>query len=302
MCEPTGLGPFANRFPDRFYDVGIAEQHAVTSAAGMATGGLHPVVAIYATFLNRAFDQVLLDVALHRLPVTFVLDRAGLTGDDGPSHNGMWDLAILGVVPGLRIAAPRDETTLRMALDEAIEHDVGPTVVRFPKTPLGHDLPPVRQVGGVDVLAEPDVGASVDVLVVSIGSLAYEVLGAAARVREAGFTIRVVDPRWVNPIPRELVDLARAARLIVSVEDGVVASGVGARVAQALRASGVDTPSREVGIPVAFLDHGKVAEVRIEVGFTAQDIGRRIVEWTAQVERADADRLDSEAVDPMTTD
>jgi 1-deoxy-D-xylulose-5-phosphate synthase len=302
MCEPTGLGPFANRFPDRFYDVGIAEQHAVTSAAGMATGGLHPVVAIYATFLNRAFDQVLLDVALHRLPVTFVLDRAGLTGDDGPSHNGMWDLAILGVVPGLRIAAPRDETTLRMALDEAIEHDAGPTVVRFPKTPLGHDLPPVRQVGGVDVLAEPDVGASVDVLVVSIGSLAYEVLGAAARVREAGFTIRVVDPRWVNPIPRELVDLARAARLIVSVEDGVVASGVGARVAQALRASGVDTPSREVGIPVAFLDHGKVAEVRIEVGFTAQDIGRRIVEWTAQVERADADRLDSEAVDPMTTD
>jgi len=189
-----------------------------------------------------------------------------------------------------------------MALDEAIEHDAGPTVVRFPKTPLGHDLPPVRQVGGVDVLAEPDVGASVDVLVVSIGSLAYEVLGAAARVREAGFTIRVVDPRWVNPIPRELVDLARAARLIVSVEDGVVASGVGARVAQALRASGVDTPSREVGIPVAFLDHGKVAEVRIEVGFTAQDIGRRIVEWTAQVERADADRLDSEAVDPMTTD
>ena len=149
----------------------------MTSAAGMATGGLHPVVAIYATFLNRAFDQVLLDVALHRLPVTFVLDRAGLTGDDGPSHNGMWDLAILGVVPGLRIAAPRDETTLRMALDEAIEHDDGPTVVRFPKTPLGHDLPPVRQVGGVDVLAEPDVGASVDVLVV---------VDRIARMRGAG--------------------------------------------------------------------------------------------------------------------
>ena len=302
MCEPTGLGPFARRYPDRFYDVGIAEQHAVTSAAGMATGGLHPVVAIYATFLNRAFDQVLLDVALHRLPVTFVLDRAGLTGDDGPSHNGMWDLAILGVVPGLRIAAPRDETTLRMALDEAIEDDAGPTVVRFPKTPLGHDLPPIRQVGGVDVLAEPYVDASVDVLVVSIGPLAYEVLDAAARIREAGFTVRVVDPRWVNPIPRELAYLARAARLVVTVEDGVVASGVGARVAQALRVSGIDVPTREIGIPVAFLDHGKVAEVRTDVGFTAQDIGRRIVEWTAQVERADADRLDSEAVDRMTTD
>ena len=302
MCEPTGLGPFARRYPDRFYDVGIAEQHAVTSAAGMATGGLHPVVAIYATFLNRAFDQVLLDVALHRLPVTFVLDRAGLTGDDGPSHNGMWDLAILGVVPGLRIAAPRDEATLRMALDEAIEDDAGPTVVRFPKTPLGHDLPPIRQVGGVDVLADPDVDASVDVLVVSIGPLAYEVLDAAARIREAGFTVRVVDPRWVNPIPRELAYLARAARLVVTVEDGVVASGVGARVAQALRVSGIDIPTREIGIPVAFLDHGKVAEVRTEVGFTAQDIGRRIVEWTAQVERADADRLDSEAVDRMTTD
>ena len=243
MCEPTGLGPFARRYPDRFYDVGIAEQHAVTSAAGMATGGLHPVVAIYATFLNRAFDQVLLDVALHRLPVTFVLDRAGLTGDDGPSHNGMWDLAILGVVPGLRIAAPRDETTLRMALDEAIEDDAGPTVVRFPKTPLGHDLPPIRQIGGVDVLAEPDVDASVDVLVVSIGPLAYEVLDAAARVREAGFTVRVVDPRWVKPIPVSWRIWRGPPVWSCTVEDGVVASGVGARVAQALRVSGIDIPN-----------------------------------------------------------
>ncbi len=302
MCDPTGLGPFARRFPDRFYDVGIAEQHAVTSAAGMATGGLHPVVAIYATFLNRAFDQVLLDVALHRLPVTFVLDRAGLTGDDGPSHNGMWDLAVLGVVPGLRIAAPRDETTLRTALDEAIEHDAGPTVVRFPKTPLGRELPAVRRFGRVDVLADPDVDGSVDVLVVSIGSLASDVLDAAERIRGAGFTIRVVDPRWVNPVAGELVELARTARLVVTVEDGVVAGGVGARVAQALRAAGVDTPTREIGIPVAFLDHGKVAEVRAEVGLTAQDVGRRIVEWSAQLQRVDADRLVSEAADPMSTE
>ena len=302
MCDPTGLGPFARRFPDRFYDVGIAEQHAVTSAAGMATGGLHPVVAIYATFLNRAFDQVLLDVALHRLPVTFVLDRAGLTGDDGPSHNGMWDLAVLGVVPGLRIAAPRDETTLRTALDEAIEHDAGPTVVRFPKTPLGRELPAVRRFGRVDVLADPDVDGSVDVLVVSIGSLASDVLDAAEQIRGAGFTIRVVDPRWVNPVAGELVELARTARLVVTVEDGVVAGGVGARVAQALRAAGVDTPTREIGIPVVFLDHGKVAEIRAEVGLTAQDIGRRIVEWSAELQRVDADRLVSEAADPMSTE
>ena len=182
MCEPTGLGPFARRFPDRFYDVGIAEQHAVTSAAGMATGGLHPVVAIYATFLNRAFDQVLLDVALHRLPVTFVLDRAGLTGDDGPSHNGMWDLAVLGVVPGLRIAAPRDETTLRTALDEAIEHDAGPTVVRFPKTPLAMICRPSGRSAG-STSCRAGRRASVDVLVVSIGSSHTTCWDAAARVR-----------------------------------------------------------------------------------------------------------------------
>jgi 1-deoxy-D-xylulose-5-phosphate synthase len=302
MCEPTGLGTFARRYPDRFYDVGIAEQHAVTSAAGLASGGLHPVVAIYATFLNRAFDQVLLDVALHRLPVTFVLDRAGLTGDDGPSHNGVWDLAVLGVVPGLRIAAPRDEATLRTALDEAVDHDSGPTVVRFPKTPLERDLPAVRRVGDVDVLADPDPDRDPDVLIVSIGPLAAEVLDAAVSIRGAGFTVRVVDPRWVSPVPDAVVDLARTARLVVTVEDGVVAGGIGSRVAQALRAAGIDTPTREVAVPVAFLDHGKVTDVRAEVGLTAQGIGRRIVEWSAEVHRADADRLDSEVVDPMSTE
>jgi 1-deoxy-D-xylulose-5-phosphate synthase len=285
MCEPTGLGAFSREFPDRFYDVGIAEQHAVTSAAGLATGGLHPVVAIYATFLNRAFDQVLLDVALHRLPVTFVLDRAGLTGDDGPSHNGMWDLAILGVVPGLRIAAPRDEPTLRAELSEAVDWAEGPTALRFPKTPLGDDLPALRHVDGVDVLAEPDDGA-VDVLVVAIGAVAGEALEAADAVRQAGYTVRVVDPRWVQPVPPALADLARSAGLVVSVEDGVVAGGVGARVSQAIRAAGVDTPTREIGIPVVFPAHGKVPEVKVAVGLTVQDIGRRIVEWSALVQRS----------------
>ncbi len=179
----------------------------MTSAAGLASGGLHPVVAIYATFLNRAFDQVLLDVALHRLPVTFVLDRAGITGEDGPSHNGMWDLAILGVVPGLRIAAPRDEATLRAQLREAAAWHDGPTVLRFPKTPLGRDLPALRGIGGVDVLAEPDAGA-VDVLVVAVGATGAEVVDAAEAVRQAGYTVRVVDPRWVPPVDPALVELA----------------------------------------------------------------------------------------------
>jgi len=285
MCEPTGLGAFSRKFPDRFYDVGIAEQHAVTSAAGLATGGLHPVVAIYATFLNRAFDQVLLDVALHRLPVTFVLDRAGLTGDDGPSHNGMWDLAILGVVPGLRIAAPRDEPTLRAELSEAVDWAEGPTALRFPKTPLGDDVPASRHVDGVDVLAEPDDGA-VDVLVVAIGAVAGDALEASEAVRQAGYTVRVVDPRWVQPVPPALAELARSAALVVCVEDGVVACGVGARVSQAIRAAGVDTPTREIGVPVAFPAHGKVPEVKAAVGLTVQDIGRRMVEWSALVQRS----------------
>jgi 1-deoxy-D-xylulose-5-phosphate synthase len=285
MCEPTGLGPFSRTYPDRFYDVGIAEQHAVTSAAGLASGGLHPVVAIYATFLNRAFDQVVMDVALHRLPVTFVLDRAGITGDDGPSHNGMWDLAILGVVPGLRIAAPRDEPTLQAELSEAVEWAEGPTVLRFPKTPLVDDVPAVRHVDGVDVLAEPHDGP-VDVLVVAVGATATDVLDAADAVRQAGYTVRVIDPRWVKPVSPEIIELARSAGLVVTVEDGVVAGGVGSRVAQSLRDAGVDTPTREIGVPVIFPDHGKVADVRVAVGLSVQDVGRRIVEWSALVQRS----------------
>jgi 1-deoxy-D-xylulose-5-phosphate synthase len=287
MCEPTGLGAFGRRFPDRFYDVGIAEQHAVTSAAGLAFGGLHPVVAIYATFLNRAFDQLLMDVALHRAPVTFVLDRAGVTGNDGPSHNGMWDLALLGMVPGLRIAAPRDEATLRELLREAVAVNDGPTVVRYPKTPLGVELPALRRVGDVDVLAEPDPDAAVDVLVVAVGSLAGDVVEAAAAVRGAGYSVRVVAPRWVTPVDQSILGLADRARLVVTVEDGVVTGGVGSRIAQTLRESGRGSPTREIGIPVRFLEHGNVAGVRASVGLTVQDIGRRIVEWSATVSPGD---------------
>ena len=282
MVDPTGLTEFGRRYPDRLYDVGIAEQHALTSAAGLASAGMHPVVAIYATFLNRAFDQLLLDVALHRLPVTVVLDRAGLTGDDGPSHNGMWDLALLGMVPGLRQAAPRDEPTLRAALREAVGWEGGPTVVRFPKTPLLGDIPAVGRIGDVDVLFESAPG-DVDVLVVAVGAMAADGVTAGHRLGGAGFTARVVDPRWVTPVPDELVGLARRSRLVVTIEDGVVVGGVGARVSQALRSADVDVPTRDIGVPAAFLDHGKVADVRARVGMTAQDISRRVVEWAANL-------------------
>jgi 1-deoxy-D-xylulose-5-phosphate synthase len=281
MCEPTGLGEFSRRFPKRCYDVGIAEQHALTSAAGLAMGGLHPVVAVYATFLNRAFDQLLMDVALHRLPVTLVLDRAGITGDDGPSHNGMWDMSILGVVPGLRIAAPRDEQTLRELLREAVAWRDGPTVLRFPKTPLGEPVPAVRTAGGVDVLAEPAADADVDVLVVAVGAIAADVLEACGAVRGAGFTVRVVAPRWVSPVDDALITLADSARLVVSVEDGVLNGGIGSRISQALRHAGARSTTREIAIPVRFLEHGSVAQVRAAAGLSVPDIGRRIVEWCA---------------------
>jgi 1-deoxy-D-xylulose-5-phosphate synthase len=283
MCNPTGLAAFGRRFPERCYDVGIAEQHAVTSAAGLAFGGLHPVVAIYATFLNRAFDQLLMDVALHRLPVTFVLDRAGITGNDGPSHNGMWDLALLGMVPGLRIAAPRDEETLRALLREAVAIADGPTVVRYPKTPIGADLPAVRRVGDVDVLHEPTPTSAVDVLVVAVGSIAVDVLDAATAIESAGYTVRVVAPRWVTPVDPSITAFAAQAALVVTVEDGIATGGVGSRISQTLRDGGRDVPTREIGIPVRFLEHGNVAGVRASVGLTGQDIGRRIVEWAATV-------------------
>jgi 1-deoxy-D-xylulose-5-phosphate synthase len=283
MREGSGMVEFEQRFPGRYYDVGIAEQHALTSAAGLAFGGLHPVVPIYATFLNRAFDQLLMDVALHRLPVTVVLDRAGITGQDGPSHNGMWDLALLGMVPGVSVATPRDETTLRELLHEAVDISDGPTVLRYPKTPLGAELPALRRVGDVDVLLEPDVDASVDVLVVAIGSMAADAMDAVGSVGRAGYSVRVIAPRWVTPVDPAINAFAAEADLVVTVEDGIATGGVGSRIAQVLREAGLDVPTREIGIPVRFLEHGTVANVRASVGLTVQDIGRRIVEWAAKV-------------------
>ena len=282
MLDPVGLGPFEKRFPNRTFDVGIAEQHALTAAAGMAAAGLHPVIALYATFLNRAFDQLLMDVALHKAGVTVVLDRAGVTGEDGASHNGMWDMAMLGIVPGIHIAAPRDEPTLRAELAEAVAISDAPSVIRYPKTPLSDDLPAVRTHAGVDILAETGSGR-VNVLLVSVGAMAGDVLAAAKRITEAGYTLRIVDPRWVTPLPAGVLELAANADLVVTVEDGVVVNGVGSRISQAVRDAGIHTATREIGIPPIFLDHGKVAHVRARIGLTPQGISRRIIEFAAAI-------------------
>jgi len=279
MLQPVGLQGFAQRFPDRTFDVGIAEQHAVTSAAGLAIGGLHPVVCLYATFLNRAFDQALMDVALHRLPVTFVLDRAGVTGEDGPSHNGMWDLSILQVVPGIRIAAPRDGATLREELREAVAVGDGPTVVRFPKAAVGEDVPAIERRGTVDVLRRVPGDA---VLLVAVGTTARLGLEVADRCSAQGIGVTVVDPRWVSPVPAELVALAASYDLVVTVEDNGRVGGVGARVSQALRDAGIDVPTRDVGIPPRFLQQGSIAEVMSEIGLTAQDVARTLVETVSR--------------------
>ncbi|GAA2812882.1 1-deoxy-D-xylulose-5-phosphate synthase [Kitasatospora paracochleata] len=270
MLQPVGLAEFAAAHPDRTYDVGIAEQHAVASAAGLATGGLHPVVAVYATFLNRAFDQVLMDVALHRLGVTFVLDRAGVTGNDGASHNGMWDLSILQVVPGLRLAAPRDADQLREQLREAVAVDDAPTVLRFPKGSLGPAVPAIERIGGVDVLQR--TGPAPDVLLVAVGAMAPACLDAAALLAADGFTATVVDPRWVKPVDPALVRLAADHRLVVTVEDNGRAGGVGAALAQAMRDAGVDVPLRDLGVPQEFLAHASRGEILEEIGLTGTGV------------------------------
>jgi 1-deoxy-D-xylulose-5-phosphate synthase len=280
MAEPTGIAKLMRKYPERAYDVGIAEQHAATSAAGLALGGLHPVVAVYATFLNRAFDQVLLDVAMHKLPVTFVLDRAGITGPDGPSHYGIWDMSVFGVVPGLRIAAPRDSATLRAELREAVAVEDGPTIVRFPTGSVPADLPAIDTVGGVDVLAR-DAGDSRDVLIVAVGAMAHLAVDAAARLREQGYGATVVDPRWVRPVPVELVGLAAAHRLVITIEDGVRAGGVGDAVAKTLRDAGVDVPVRDLGVEVGWHPHGSRPEILADLGLTAQDVARTVTGWLA---------------------
>jgi 1-deoxy-D-xylulose-5-phosphate synthase len=297
MPGPTGLSAFRQRFPDRFFDVGIAEQHAMTSAAGLAMGGLHPVVAIYSTFLNRAFDQVIMDVALHKLPVTMVLDRSGITGPDGASHNGMWDLSMLGIVPGMRVAAPRDGIRLGEELGEALDVDDGPTALRFPKGDVGEDIPALERRDGVDVLAVPADGLSDDVLLVAIGPFAAMALAVAELLRNQGIGVTVIDPRWVLPVPEAIGELAQAHKLVVTVEDNGVAGGVGSAVSASLRRAEIDVPCRDVGLPQEFFAQASRGEVLADVGLTDRNIARQITGWVAALGTTVAEPAVSERFD-----
>ncbi len=279
MLIPVGLHRFAARHPDRVFDVGIAEQHAVASAAGMAYGGLHPVIALYATFLNRAFDQLLMDVALHRAGVTVVLDRSGVTGPDGPSHHGMWDLAMLQAIPGLHLAAPRDASRLREELREAVAISDAPTVVRYSKGSVGAEVEAIERLDdGVDVLSRRPFGSRHnDVLIVSVGAMSELALDVSNRLGAQGISSTVIDPRWLLPVRRSVIDLAAEHRIVIVIEDGVRAGGVGSRIRQEMRSAGVDTALNEVGLPVEFLDHGSRTQILERVGLTAQQITHDVV-------------------------
>jgi 1-deoxy-D-xylulose-5-phosphate synthase len=278
MLGPTGLDKFEKEFPERTIDVGIAEQHAVTCAAGMAFAGLHPVVAVYSTFLNRAFDQLLLDVALHKAGVTFVLDRAGITGDDGPSHNGIWDLALTGIVPTLHVGAPRDETRLREILREAVAISNAPSLLRFPKGAVQSDIPAFERRDGIDVLYR---GESADVLLVSIGAMAAIAVEAASMAYREGVGVTVIDPRWVKPLPTSLVTMAQRYKSVVVLEDGIKHGGIASSISEMFREAGLATPIHSIGVPLEFIEHSKRAEIMSDLGITAQNISRSIVEWNS---------------------
>jgi 1-deoxy-D-xylulose-5-phosphate synthase len=296
MLGPTGLDKFADKFPDRTIDVGIAEQHAVTSAAGLAFAGMHPVVAVYATFLNRAFDQVLLDVALHKAGVTFVLDRAGITGDDGASHNGIWDLALTGIIPTMHVAAPRDGARLREVLAESIQITDAPSMLRYPKGEVVADIPAFERRDGIDVLYR---GESADVLLVSIGAMAAMAVEAASQAYREGVGVTVIDPRWVKPLPQSLVTMATRYKSVVVLEDGIRHGGIASTVSEMLRDAGLQVPIHSIGVPLTFLEHAKRGQILSELGITAQQISLSIVEWSASLKD---DFLSSmpEAVKPET--
>lgn len=271
MLGPTGLDKFKANFPERTFDVGIAEQHAVTSAVGMSHAGLHPIVAVYSTFLNRALDQVIMDCAMHQAGVTFVLDRAGITGDDGPSHNGMWDMALLRVVPGLELAAPRDGAQLKLALNRAIEKSDRPTVVRFPKGALADDIAAQVQLSYADVLLE---SADPDVTIISIGALAHQAISAAETLIAEGYQVRVIDPIWAFPVNPELVTHIADSSLVVTLEDGLVAGGVGDAISAQMRQVGLDIPVINLGIPKEFLRQAGRNTLISEFGLDAENIAK----------------------------
>ena len=274
MVNPTGLGPMAAAYPDRVFDVGIAEQHAVASAAGMAMAGLHPVVAVYATFLNRGFDQVLMDVGMHDMPVVFALDRAGITGPDGASHHGVWDLAILGQVPGLRLAAPRDAIRLRLALGQALDERHHPCVIRFPKGAVPPDLTAVRQDGTVDVLVDH---AQPRATIIGYGPMAHLAVAAAGLLEQHGVPTRVLDPLWALPLADRLIELASESEVVVTIEDGVDDGGLGQKVTIAL--ADADSPATVLrcAVPTRFIPHGSRDAILADLGFTPDQIAARVL-------------------------
>ena len=280
MLGPTGLDKFSEKFPDRTIDVGIAEQHAVTSAAGLAFAGMHPVVAVYATFLNRAFDQVLLDVALHKAGVTFVLDRAGITGDDGASHNGIWDLAVTGIIPTMHVAAPRDGARLREVLAESILITDAPSMLRYPKGEVIADIPAFERRDGIDVLYR---GESADVLLVSVGAMAAMAVEAASQAYREGVGVTVIDPRWVKPLPQSLITMATRYKSVVVLEDGIRHGGIASTISEMFRDAGLQVPIHSIGVPLTFLEHAKRGQILSELGITAQQISLSIVEWSASL-------------------
>jgi 1-deoxy-D-xylulose-5-phosphate synthase len=292
MLGPTGLDQFAQLFPDRTIDVGIAEQHAVTSAAGMAFTGLHPVVAVYSTFLNRAFDQLLLDVALHKAGVTFVLDRAGITGDDGPSHHGIWDLALTGIVPTMHVGAPRDGARLRELLREAVDISDAPSMVRFPKGAVQVDIPAFERRDGIDVLYR---GESADVLMVSVGAMASLAVEAASSAYREGVGVTVIDPRWVKPLPQSLISMAERYKSVVVLEDGIRHGGIASSISELFRDAGVNVPLHSIGVPLDFLEHSKRSEILNDIGVTAQNIARSVVEWSSSFKEEMQPQLDENA-------
>ncbi|MEI6220077.1 MAG: 1-deoxy-D-xylulose-5-phosphate synthase [Actinomycetes bacterium] len=282
MLGPTGLDEFQAEFPDRTFDVGIAEQHATTSAAGMAFAGLHPVVAIYSTFLNRAFDQLLLDVALHKAGVTFVLDRAGVTGDDGPSHHGIWDLALTGIVPTLHVAAPRDGATLRETLREAVVISDAPSLIRYPKGAVCADIPAFERRDGIDVLYR---GESADILLISVGSMATMAVEAAAQAYREGVGVTVIDPRWVKPLPESLITMARRYKSVVVIEDGIRHGGIASTVSEMFRDEGLILPIHSIGVPLEFIEHSTRGEILVDLGITVQTITRSLVSWSSALKQ-----------------
>jgi len=278
MLGPTGLDKFAQNFPDRTIDVGIAEQHAVTSAAGLAYAGMHPVIAIYSTFLNRAFDQLLLDVALHKAGVTFVLDRAGITGDDGPSHHGIWDLALTGIVPNMHVGAPRDGARLKEILRECVSISDAPSMIRFPKGAIPADIQAIERVSGVDVLHR---GNSKQILLISVGSMASMALEVAQLAHQQSIEITVVDPLWVKPISPAIIAMCADYGTVIVMEDGIKHAGIASTISETLREAGSGCTLHSIGVPLEFIEHSKRNEILADLEITPAAIVQQIKGWVS---------------------